>query len=64
MISAGIVSAIGAALTRPALVRHMIDLIAMLQTLWVLFPQIRRQEAVPSDPQVCSASQISLFACH
>ena len=50
---AGAVAAIGAALTRPALVGHLAELISMLQTLWLLFPQVRRgDETKAANAQV------------
>lgn len=40
----GAVAAIGAALTRPDMVKSMANLIATLQTLWLVFPAVRRHE--------------------
>jgi hypothetical protein len=38
----GACAAIGSALSRPDMVESMSDLIATLQTLWLLFPEMRR----------------------
>jgi hypothetical protein len=48
----GAVAAVAAALTRPDMVASMTDLIATLQTLWLLFPEVRRVE----HPVVCDTS--------
>lgn len=50
----GAVAAIGAAITRPEMVASMTDLIATLQTLWLLFPQTRRDgDQMASDEGNC-----------
>lgn len=38
----GAVAAVGAALSRPDMVQSLASLIATLQTLWLVFPQMRR----------------------
>ena len=38
----GAVAAVGAALSRPDMVESLASLIATLQTLWLVFPSIRR----------------------
>lgn len=40
----GAVAAVGAALSRPDMVESLASLIATLQTLWLVFPQIRRSD--------------------
>lgn len=45
----GAVAALGAALTRPHMVSMLADLIATLQTLWLLFPDTRRASMPAAD---------------
>jgi hypothetical protein len=50
----GAIAALGAALTRPHMVSMLADLIATLQTLWLLFPPTRRQ---------ASTSEVGRYLC-
>jgi hypothetical protein len=52
----GAIAAIGAALTRPHMVVMLADLIATLQTVWLLFPAARRQDAVVVRCTLCLLS--------
>ena len=61
----GAVAAVGAALSRPDMVESLASLIATLQTLWLVFPHIRRNDQDPAAAaavRLRTASQIQTIS--